>query len=212
MVTSHLCEPCVQSGRFVEGQGSTRRCLAHLTSDELEKVLASARLCGSLDGRGVVFTRALLDRVLSVASIAHAGQRILGDADFTDATFAEHANFSRCSFAGNARFAKTDWLEGADFSSTRFGRAASFAGAKFAGGAVFAGAQFSNEADFSGSAFVESSGTQGPWLATVLAEGGVSFRQAIFGGNATFVDVQVGWADFSEARFKTECTFRGRTL
>lgn len=104
-----------------------RRCLAHLTPEQLTAYLATLSPGSDINARGVMFSGDLLEKLLS--RFRSGVNATVGAADFSGAVFTdsvlffrmffrERVNFSNATFAAYAHFFRTGFREDADFSST----------------------------------------------------------------------------------------------
>ncbi|EWC64314.1 hypothetical protein UO65_0358 [Actinokineospora spheciospongiae] len=200
--------------RPIEVAAGAPLCLAHTDVGRVEAILARLRPGGEVDLRGTRLSADLLRRVLG--GVRSEGTPVLGDANFTEAVFADDADFGRTVFKGatrfhGARFERTAHFDEAvfegdvtDFRVARLRQAAfrwarfdadvDFSDAVFHGATVFADAEFQGAARFAGARFRPNPGQPTT----------VSFTGAAFAGVADFGRV---WAsdrvgvDFTGASF-----------
>src|SRR5579859_666743 len=129
--------PCRHSG--CPGAGVYRgRCLGHLETAELDRVLAQPS--EELDGRGVAVTPELIDR------IAAAERALDREVHFDRARFEGGVSFAGLRFGGPAVFVEAVFTGFASFTETRFDGGGDFSAAEFAGPAWFGAAEFAGEA------------------------------------------------------------------
>lgn len=206
---------------------SPTACLAHAGRDELSAHLAQLRAGRPLDGRGVTFDAALVERVLRAAPSTPDHRvalrrarfdraRFVGDVvlekvvferevSFDGAVFEGHAAFDGSVFQGSARFARTCFEAGARFDAAIFAGHAWFAGAHFGGLASFRAARFDGPAWFGRARFT----SDGDFDAAAFSSG-ASFDGATFGCHSLFrraaFDDQ---ARFEQAQFAHPPAFDG---
>jgi uncharacterized protein YjbI with pentapeptide repeats len=213
-------ETCTVDGCVGSRTRGHARCLAHLSSEELEVALEGIGRDGEVDARGVEIGSDLLDRVLGALprtsrrrprfAEALFGNAVFsgavdldsvtfdGDADFSGATFPSYATFDKATFAGEASFggAKFEGDEGASFWHATFKGRASFQGTTFAGAARFAEARFRSETFCDG-----------------IFKAFASFGEAIFGDDVWFEEATFeGHAGFSKVTFKRRAAFNGASF
>src|SRR2546429_5888808 len=155
------------------------RCLGHVSDAHLDRVLNRAVELGSIDARGVVFTRKRLKRVLdAVASIksSDGGQYICL---LDGASFPSGASLA-ITYPGAVRFV----------NATFRGRS-SFSGAVFEGPVAFYQANFAGPATFSGAVFKEDLGIQ----------------HCVFMGKVTFDGVRARNVVIADSTFESEANF-----
>src|SRR5436305_11407856 len=110
-----LTDPAAKCGAAVAAH---QQCLAHLTTDQLTAYLATLGPGSGIDARGVTFPRGLLNRLLRALRSGRTAS--VGSADFSEATFPEHAFFHRVAFTEGARFNEARFAKGAHFWCVRF--------------------------------------------------------------------------------------------
>lgn len=151
----HVVKPVQHTQRL-------RLCLAHLPAQQLDEVLARLSPGAEIDLRGTRISGDLLRRVLG--AVVEDGSRVLGDANFSAARFAEDADFGNTVFRGTTRFRRAEFEQAANFDQVRFEgdvvdfgkvvfQRASFRWAKFEGAADFAEAEFRARASFAKARF-----------------------------------------------------------
>jgi len=182
------------------------RCLAHVDEAARDAVLATGE---RLDGRGVRFSRELIDRVLWSMG-THDGQRsrietrmdlqgavFEGPAFFGGTTFAANVDLSDSRFESDASFGGAVFEKDVDLRRAVFADKPSFALAVVRGTASFFETRFVFGADFFGAVLHRT-----PWFRGSRFEGGTSFDTAVFEEGA----------DFMQAVFVAEATFVGSEL
>ncbi|MFF7127191.1 pentapeptide repeat-containing protein [Streptomyces sp. NPDC008240] len=121
-------------------------------------------------------------------------------ADFSDATFTDHADFSDATFTDTAWFDGVTFTDTAWFDGVTFTDHVGFGGATFTDQAWFEGATF-NTAWFEGATFTDHAGFGGATFT-----GDAWFDSATFTGNAWFRDATFtsdAWFDSARARLTT---------
>jgi uncharacterized protein YjbI with pentapeptide repeats len=175
-----------------------RRCILHSTDlkkdkSQFDDLIAEKLSSGDFDFAGVFFP-----------AVVDFSGRVLTNANFREATFAEVARFVLVRFEGVSTFLNAKFKRGASFGSAQFASFADFRRCKFgepdwvAGivilatrTAVFDDAQFLGPAVFSGATFLAA-----------------HFIGASFVGPAYFNGVTfVGPANFQSARFQSSVDF-----
>jgi hypothetical protein len=175
---------------------SGRRCWAHADAHDLDAALDLLRQGVPLDGRGVVFTAGLLERVLDAISDDN-GRAVVKGGDFKGATFTGDAHFDGATFERDATFLDATFERDADFHGATFAGYANFSGVTFAGYANFAEATFGRGANFGTATFAGYAG----------------FAQATFGrGPAYFFGAIFRRVDFAGATFAGLADFRTATF
>jgi Pentapeptide repeats (9 copies) len=189
------------------------KCLAHLDHDELGQ-LRDIVAEGGLDARGVQFTSALLEQVLSVLPTDHDGHVSISSARFTRASFAGGVNFHGAAFEQGADFERATFGSRVIFDRVSFDRV-SFRWAQFEYGASFHQATFRGQSTFHGAVFGDAArfdrATFGPKAGFTEAtfRDNAGFARATFGENARFDRAQFGHrANFGGASFGRGASFR----
>lgn len=160
------------------------RCLAHLTSAELDHVFSRLGPGSELDARGTDIGEQLLERLIATFGAGQAGP-VFATALFNETRFKGPVRFAGARFNGDARF------DGAQFVGN-----ATFAGSEFGGNAVFTEAEFSADALFNN----RSSFRKDAVFDDVRFNGPANFDDARFAASARFSSVWFG----SRARFGGE--------
>ena len=183
------------------------RCLEHLEFEELSDELAHSRKSGKLNGRGVHFTRELVDRIRECTPPGRIPKRpgrdrfrigialapddgSIWSPNFQDATFSDSVTFSNTIFGPQTNFQGAEF-RGVPFNEAKFGDHVSFRTATFER-ANFQGASFGNQLNMSGASF----------------DDGAIFSQARFLGMCMMTDTSFGNAAiFDGAHFNGEAGF-----
>ena len=185
------------------------RCLEHLEFEELSNELAHSRKSGRLIGRGVHFTRELVERIDKCAPPDRTVRRPSRGRYFMDGVAAPDGarswcpDFSHATFSDALSFVGTTFGPGTNFRGTNLGRVP-FHDAKFSENvsfreavfeqAMFDRASFGNNANFSKASFGKSA----------------SFSSAKFSGTSSMTAVRFDdSAVFNDARFGGEVHFSG---
>jgi hypothetical protein len=159
---------------------------------------------GGLDARGVQFTSALLEQVLSVLPTDHDGRVSISGALFTRATFAAGVNFHGATFEQGADFEWATFGSRVIFDRASFDRV-TFRWAQFKHGASFHQATFGGQSTFHGAVFADAARFD---RATFGTRAG--FTDATFGDQAGFASATFGEnARFDRARFGNRANFGG---
>ncbi len=124
---------------------------------------------------------------------------ILGDADFSSASFGGSAHFTRASFGGCGDFSSASFGGGADFTAMLCSYGA-FTRATFKGKARFYGAAFDRYANFCQATFGDDVAFSG-----VTFGRKAGFREATCGGKADFRRSAMLSFDLGHARFDKLC-------
>jgi uncharacterized protein YjbI with pentapeptide repeats len=228
-------ETCAEGGCVGVQLPSGDRCWAHADGHDVDTALDRVRAGDDLDGRGVVFTSGLLERVLDAVPIDD-GRTVVTDALFDGAAFEGFTDFGVTKFESDASFVGATFLSDAHFEGATFAGYTDFEGAKFESDSTFVGATFAGYTDFDGTTFAGDTTFQGASFevdaefsdatfsgpavfegatftgntpfdgATFEHDGG--FEGATFTGNASFVDATFkGGADFTEVTFTGDAQF-----
>ncbi|MFC5754568.1 pentapeptide repeat-containing protein [Actinomadura rugatobispora] len=174
-------------------------CLAHLTPDELERMLAGLNPGADIDLRGSTVPErvfaALLKAVTGPDKHPH-----LGRSRFDGAVLPAGASLSGVCFEGDCSFDGARFDGGVSFYDARFLGHVSFRGARFAGNASFHGARFQRHGSFDEAVFAcDALFGETVWRAdasfsrTVFV-GAVAFDRAHFGRDAVLEAAQFGGA------------------
>jgi uncharacterized protein YjbI with pentapeptide repeats len=128
--------------------------------------------------------------------------------------FQEDADFSNTKFSGAVDFRRTNFYERAEFSSAVFEGETIFSGVNFDEGTSFQDTVFSSRADFQSTEFSNNCffarAEFHDWTPFRNADlGAASFQNATFDcGHATFYGSDFRHANFTDAEFKGDATFR----
>jgi hypothetical protein len=174
------------------------RCLAHLSSEELDSVLSTLRPGARLDLRGTTVSPDLLHNILHRLTPRHdrdpTGPQF-GDARFEQARFTGPSRFDGARFNGLTFFDGTWFEDDVSFDGARFGTDVWFGSARFAGRASFTRTEFRRRASFRAAIFTQ----------------GCSFAEAWFAQSVLFERAQFfQHASFERARFDEPVLFDGR--
>jgi hypothetical protein len=186
----------------------SKMCLAHASPEKQEAALEVIKETGKVDGRGVPFTTALLERVLAAVPHTDNGQAMLKASLFDGATFTGDARFDGATFTGDARFDGATFTGDARFDGATFSGEARFDGATFSGVARFSRTTFTGDAGFGGATFTGSIGFDGATFTGRAGFGGATITGDAAFGDATFND----HAEFLGATFSGIAWFQGATF
>ena len=205
----HVIKPVQHTQRL-------RLCLAHLSPNQLDEVLAQLHPGCEIDVRGTHISSDLLRRVLE--AVAENGIHTLRDANFTDVHFNNGADFGNTIFLGTTRFCGAQFhqtanfdqvrFEGdiADFSKVRFQRA-SFRWVEFQGNANFSKTEFYSRANFTKARFCgHLDFHEAKFFAQTAGSASGDFTEATLMASVDFEEAWChnrGGLDFSDASFAT---------
>jgi hypothetical protein len=135
MVRWPVCERCAEDGGIGVRLSSGSRCWAHADGAEFKMALERLGKDGRFDGRGVTFTRDLLQQILASAppyrNKYDRDGHWLDQSDFQQATFRDDARFNVVVFRELADFEQATFNGRVEFSDSVFDRGARFSGAVF---------------------------------------------------------------------------------
>jgi uncharacterized protein YjbI with pentapeptide repeats len=220
-------QTCDAEGQDCSGVqvGSYGRCWAHLSPEELRRVLRSLAPGEDLDLRGTSLDGQLLGQILSAFRQPHSRNLLIGNASLENARIEGEASFGDAVFDGDARFFGAKFRDKADFYGAEFRSYAGFNGAdfnyadferaKFTGGPVsfkyvrflgpaeFADVRFERRTEFIGAKFLHDA-----YFQRVRSVAEVRFEQVKFRGVASFQHGRFdGFAGFGGARFTLHADF-----
>lgn len=199
------------TGRRIDG---FKRCLAHLTGDDLDTALARYTPGADVDLRGTTMAPGLLRRLLACMSDSGDPDQLsprLGQVDFrhchfstqpsahtVDAASGKRASqsfhFVGATFTGDARFDGATFTREAGFDGATFTGEAGFAGVTFTRNAWFDGATFTGDARFTGATFTRRA-LLGPLSADRLVLDRASFAQR------SIIEAETGAFSADDTRF-----------
>jgi hypothetical protein len=160
-----------------------------------------------LDARGVQFSSALLEQVLSALPTDGEGRVSIDGALFTSATFAAGARFQGAAFGKGTDFERASFGSRPIFDRASFDRV-SFRWAQFGYGASFRDATFGARSTFHGAVFGDAA-----HFDRATFGGKAGFTDATFQDNASFAKATFAEnARFDRARFRHRANFGGASF